>query len=644
VVNDRERLGDADADAEAEAPHVDAGTAAASDVDAQTSFVRTVVDEWVRAGLADAVVAPGSRNTPLSLALTGDGRVRVHVHVDERSAGFLALGLAKATRRPTVLVCTSGSAAANLHPAVVEADHGAVSLVVCTADRPWELHDTGAPQTMRQHGLYGSAVRWASDVPAPVWDGRRAWRSVAARAFLEATGSPGRPPGPVHLNLELREPLMPTGAPAPIVEGRPDGAPWVSVSPIADAAPPSAAAAADVVPVARSVAGRAVRDGRALPGRGLLVLGAGAAEQLSPDDVSRFAARSGWPVLADAISGLRCVPASGAGGAGGDVVGVSGVVGVISSYEALVRLDDFADRHRPEIVVRVGAPLTSKVATRWLADVPHVVVGPWTSWVDPTRSAIEHVVGDAGTLLSTVAVARPDPGWAPAWSLAHERALEAIDATLAGFGDEPFEGRVARDVAAAVPDRGTLVVASSMPVRDLEWFMRPRSGLRIVANRGLNGIDGFVSTVVGVALGSPGRATVGLCGDLAFLHDANGLLGAVARGVDAVVVVVDNDGGGIFSFLPQADLDDQALFETLWGTPHGVDLVALAAVHGVTATTVGAAGAVSRAVAAACAAGGVHVIVVPTDRTGNVERHRMVWDDVRRALEPSAPPVTDPVA
>ncbi len=584
------------------------------DVDAQTAFVRTVVDEWVRGGLTDAVVAPGSRNTPLSMGLLGDGRVRVHVHVDERSAGFLALGLTKATGRATVVVCTSGSATVNLHPAVVEAHHGQVALVVCTADRPWELHDTGAQQTMRQHGLYGDAVRWASDVPVADWSARSAWRPLAARALLDAMGGPGRPPGPVHLNLAFREPLVLRGAPAPVVEGRPGGAPWVVSTAIgtrraeAGRGPVAGAAAADVAQMAL----------RPLASRGVLVLGAGADGWLSGGDVERFVASAGWPVLADALSGLR-LP----------------TVGVVTAYEAMLRSPVFATNHRPEVVVRVGAPLTSKVTTQWLAEAPHIVVDPRAGWVDPTRSAVERVADDPALFLSSVAV-RLDPSWAASWSTADALARAAIDDAIAGFGDELFEGRVACDVAQAVPDGATLVVASSMPVRDLEAFMRPREPLRVMANRGLNGIDGFVSTVIGVALGSPRSSTVGLCGDLAFLHDANGLIGARQRGVDAVLVVVDNDGGGIFSFLPQADLADQAMFETLWGTPHGVDLAALAAAHGVPTAIVRSAADVGPSVAAAVAAGGVRVVLVRTDRRRNVDQHRAVWLAVDQRLGENA--------
>ena len=302
-----------------------------SDRDANAAFGRAVVDEWARAGVTDAVVAPGSRNTPLALALARDERVRVHVVLDERSASFRALGIALATQRPVIICCTSGTAAANFHPAVVEAFHARVPLLVCTADRPPELRDTGAGQTIDQTRLYGNAVRWFFD-PGPPADAPGAgamWRSVASRAFAEALGPPA---GPVHLNLPFREPLLPTGAPLVDAPGRPDGAPWTQVT-----RTPHEKNAFDLERLAELV--------RTHP-RGVLATGWGA--RVAPATVARFARASGWPVLADAISGAR-IPRH-----------------AVSTYEALLRAPRFAEDHQPDVVLRVGGALTSKVATEWL--------------------------------------------------------------------------------------------------------------------------------------------------------------------------------------------------------------------------------------------------------------------------------------
>ncbi len=579
--------------------------------DRAAKLARTFVDEWVRGGVREACLAPGSRSTPLALALAEDARVRLNVFLDERSAAFFALGTAKASGRPAVVLCTSGTATANFLPAVVEAAMARVPLVVATADRPPELQGVGAPQTIDQRGLYGTYTRWSWEVGVP--DGRPGsgpyWRSVAARSVAEAAGAAGGPAGPVHLNFAFREPLVPSGAAraAEAEPGRVGALPWTSVTPgrVVLAAP-------DAVRLAADVRGA---------DRGLLVVGWDSGAGVEVGTLERFARLAGWPVLVDPISSVRT----------GEHV--------VSTYEALCRTPAFADAHLPDLVVRVGAPLTSKVAGAWLERARRtVVLDPFGSWADPVRGAHELVAADPSDALRALgdlleAEAGPGGGaaataWVDTWAKAEAVARAAIDDLLDGWG-EPFEGRVARDVAAALPDGSTLVVASSMPVRDLESFARPREGLRVLANRGANGIDGFTSTALGVAAASEGP-TVAVMGDLAFLHDQGALFGAPRRGVDAVVVVLDNGGGGIFSFLPQAGLPEH--FETLFGTPHGLDLLALASAHGVPATRVGCADEVVPAVEDALAGGGLRVVIVPTDREVNVRRHREVWEVVARAL------------
>jgi 2-succinyl-5-enolpyruvyl-6-hydroxy-3-cyclohexene-1-carboxylate synthase len=567
--------------------------------DATTAFARALVDEWSRAGVGEACLAPGSRSAPLALALAADDRIRVHVHLDERSAAFFALGTAKASGSPAVVLCTSGTAAANFHPAVLEASHSRTPLIVCTADRPPELRDTGAGQTIDQFDLYGRAVRWFCEVGVPEdHPGAAAsWRSTAARAVAESVGPPA---GPVHLNLAFREPLVPTGAPLVDAPGRADGRPWTTVT-----RPTRAPDEVTVARVAEAV--------RAHP-RGLIVAGWGS--DASAEAVDRVATAAGWPVLADPISGLR---------QGRNAV---------STYEALLRSPGFAAGHRPDLVLRLGAAPTSKPLTQWLgAQVPQLLVDPDGAWLDPGRGVAERLAVDPEPLLTALAgalapAAERDPAWLRSWQDAESVARAALDDLLDGW-ETLFEGRVARDTVDALPDGATLVVASSMPVRDVEAFAPPRSGVRFLANRGVNGIDGFVSTVLGTAAVSPGP-TVALLGDLCLLHDANGLLGAAGRGVDATFVVVDNDGGGIFSFLPQAEQPEH--FESLFGTPHGVDLAALPSMHGLPADRVEKAGEVVPAVEAAIAAGGVRFVIVPTERADNVRRHRDAWKAVASAL------------
>jgi 2-succinyl-5-enolpyruvyl-6-hydroxy-3-cyclohexene-1-carboxylate synthase len=573
-------------------------------------FALTLVDELARAGVTDACLAPGSRSAPLALALAEHPGITVHVHLDERGAAFFALGAAKRSGRPVAVVCTSGTAAANFHPAVLEADQARTPLLVLTADRPPELRGTGANQATDQLKLYGSAVRWFCEagVPADVPGAGRYWRSLASRAWAEATGPPA---GPVHLNLAFADPLVPpaVGGEARLAgeptAGRAGGAPWTATP-----ARVRSAAPGDVAELAGAV--------RANP-RGLLVAGWGA--DLDPAAVDAFAAAGGWPVLADPLSGARRGPAA------------------ISTYDGLVRAARFAAAHRPSLVVRVGGAPTSKALTAWLDEsIPQVLVDPSEGWADPARAASLRLSADPSDLLAATAALLTDDGPGPAggsgdpaspwlreWLETERLAREAIDGLLEEWA-EPFEGRVARDLVGWVPAGGTLVVGSSMPVRDVDAFARPREGLRFVANRGLSGIDGFVATALGVAAAGD-EPVVALCGDLTLLHDASSLLGAAGRSRGAVLVVIDNDGGGIFSFLPQAQLPGD-LFEPLFGTPHGLDLTALAAAARVPARVVEKAADLVPALDAALDGGGTQLVVVRSDRAGNLARHRAVTEAV----------------
>ena len=558
--------------------------------EAQATFAATLVDEWARAGVRHAVVSPGSRSTPLAVALDAHDRITVHVFLDERSASFCALGIGRASGLPAVVATTSGTAAAECHAAVLEASHGRVPLLVCTADRPPELQQVGAPQTVDQVGLYGGAVRWAA---APgVADAATAgtWRSLAARAVAEAMGAR---PGPVHLNLAFRDPLV--GAPGELPPGRDDGAPWHRAWPLRSSTSRATEAAA-----------AALRSPR-----GVVVAGAGA----DPASMARLAEATGWPVLADPLSGCRRP-------------------GSVAAFDALLRVRAFAEAHRPDVVVRVGAAPASKVLGEWLAaSGAHVVLLERTgAFLDPDRLAADVVPGgpavvtDLARRLEGIA----DPAWGAAWASAEEAAQAAIDRVLAGR-EEVTEPAVARSLLASMPDGGTLVVSSSMPVRDVEWYGRPRTGVRVLANRGANGIDGVVSTAVGVALASGGPTAL-LVGDLALLHDGGGLLGLADRGVDLAVVVVDNRGGGIFEFLPQAEALPRDRFERLLATPHDVDLPSLVAVHGLAALRVHDADGLQPALTAAVLTPGPLVVVAPTERATNVAVHDELHAAVASAI------------
>ncbi|HZQ28660.1 MAG TPA: 2-succinyl-5-enolpyruvyl-6-hydroxy-3-cyclohexene-1-carboxylic-acid synthase [Acidimicrobiales bacterium] len=539
----------------------------------QATFAATLTDEFVRAGVTDAVVCPGSRSTPLALAMAaaGQGRLRLHVVVDERSAGFFAVGLARATGRPPVLVTTSGTAAVELHPAVVEASQDGVPLVVCTADRPPELHLVGAPQTVEQARLFGDAVRWFFEPGLPDAAASAAWRSMASRAVAEAVGGAGPGgPGPVHLNLAFRDPLV--AEPGELPPGREDGGPWHRVD-------------------GRSFEQAPIPDGA----RGVLVAGGGAGD---PAAVSGLAEALGWPLLADPRSGCR-VPSR----------------ATVAAADGILRTRSF----QPDIVVRFGGPWASKVVNQWLGGcgAEQWLVDPHGRWRDPER-VVSRVVG--GVVPGKAAPA----GWLDEWAAAEDAAQAAFDRVLARH-PEPTEPGLARTLLASVPDGSAVVVSSSMPVRDVEWYARPRDGVRVLANRGANGIDGVLSTALGVAAGA-GGPTFALVGDLAFVHDV-GALGLAARRPDlaCTFVVVDNDGGGIFSFLPQARALAAERFEALFGTPHGLDLAAVAGGFGLPVVPLDEA-------LAAAASPGPRVVHVRTDRAANVAVHDELHAAVAAAL------------
>ena len=564
------------------------------------TFCATLVDEWVRCGLTDAVVAPGSRSTPMALALTACAGLRVHVHHDERAAAFTALGLGLASGLPAIVVTTSGTAAVELHPALVEAHHAGVPIIAVTADRPPELLDVGAPQTVDQTHLFGSAVRWFAEPGPPSTEAVGSWRSLAARAVAEAVGGTTGP-GPVHLNLAFREPLV--GEPTDLPPGRANGVPWHMVG-------------GSRITLDRS---GAARLGELLDAdRGVIVAGAGCGEAGA---VLALAEATGWPVLADSRSGCRVEHEA-----------------VVAHGDALLRHGPTAAALRPEVVLRLGGPPASKVVAAWLAasGARQVAVDGTGRWVDPDRTAAHVLLADPTAVVVALArlVGRPrTEAWSRRWEQVESAASTAVDAALAAH-DQPTEPGIARSLAGALPATSSLMVSSSMPVRDLEWFGGRHGSVRVLANRGANGIDGVVSTAVGVALANRanGEHTAVLVGDVAFLHDSNALLGIAARGVDLTIVVVDNDGGGIFSFLPQAKVLPIERFEQLFGTPHGVDISMLAAAHGVSTVEAPSAAEVAKAIAAAVAMGGVRLVRIQTDRHANVGVHEEIHAAVAAAL------------
>ncbi|MFB6082811.1 MAG: 2-succinyl-5-enolpyruvyl-6-hydroxy-3-cyclohexene-1-carboxylic-acid synthase [Halorientalis sp.] len=535
-----------------------------------TLWGRVIADELAAAGVSGAVIAPGSRSTPLTVAIDDHDDIETFSVLDERSAAFFALGRGRRTGEPTAVVCTSGTAAANFHPAVIEASQSRVPLLLLTADRPPELADSGANQTVDQEKLYGDAVRWYRTLPEPEPTDRklRSLRTTVDRAVGETTGVPA---GPVHLNCPFRKPLEPVAVegdvPADLAERAPlavegrdgpfvartQGRPELTNGEVEDVA-------------------AALRDAD----RGLLVAGPADAPEPDTEAVATLAAATGFPVLADPLSGLRF----------GDHLDRDGVT-VCGGYDSY--LDGAGEWPDPEVVLRIGASPTSKVCRQYLRDRAdrQFVVDPAGGWREAEFTATDHLVADPSRLVAALADRIEDgsgndgggsdaaDGYRRRFAAAERQYWEVVDEARA---DETFEGQVLVTVAERAPDPATLFVSNSMPVRDLDRFGRPRAAdLAVLGNRGASGIDGITSTALGAGSATDDPLVL-VTGDLAYYHDTNGLLSIGRCGVDATIVLVNNDGGGIFHLLPIEEFDPP--FTEQFRTPHGLDFEPTAELYG----------------------------------------------------------------
>ncbi len=632
-------------------------------------------------GVTDAVISPGSRSTPLTLCFDAQPGIRTWIQLDERSAGYFALGMGRASGRPAVLVCTSGTAAANYLPAVVEASHAGVPMIVCTADRPPELRGWGAPQTIDQVGLYGTAVRWSIDLPAPGEAGPGTAAGWADAAFERASGPD---PGPVHLNWPLREPLEPASA-IPVWSASAAG---IASEPVTGGddrrlgpGPPR--------PVAAAGAGRGASAGLSrLAGivaeceRGVVVAGPWPGGGLRRElrwaaEARRFAAWAGWPLLGEPISHVRGgLPGAGGSGSGGSP-GVSGDVMpacVVATADHLLADEALAEALRPDAVVLVGRTVTTKPVRLWIecARPRHVVlVDPEDRWEKAvfrltghvrasveelgrhvrqaapveTRRRLEGRPGDRPAV-PAAAPALPDRaragGWLKTWRRLDAGARGAVEAAA---DDGPLlSARTARVLAAALPDGAMLVAANSLPVRDLDAFVFDTGTVACSANRGAAGIDGTASTALGIAAADPSATVALYTGDLALLHDLSGLAAADRLGLHLTAVCVDNDGGGIFSMLPVADRIPPQDFERLYRTPHGVDLCGLDGFAGIRACRVSTAGELDAEVTAAAStrAPGVDLLVVDIDRDDDVAQRRALTAAAQQAARRALADVAGP--
>jgi len=637
-------------------------------------YVGTFVAALAAAGVRHAVIAPGSRNTPLTLALTApQSGITPWLHLDERSAAYFALGIARQLDQPVAIVCTSGTAAANFLPAVVEARLSRIPLIVLTADRPPELRDVGAPQAIDQVRIFGSHAKWAVDMPlaedgvsldqpAPGPAPAAAEASLenplaasldnyaAATAVRAVTLSREAPAGPVHLNFPFREPLVDSSSVEQVTLPA-----AISLSGSLEVTP------SRLVPAEEFIAALTAR----LVGRkGLIVAGPESSGLPAPAIVA-LADLLGWPIVADPLSGLR--------------TGGHDLTRVIDRADVLARAPAFTARAEPEVVLRFGAAPTSKPLNLWLAALPDLdrilvdgAAAGTAGFRDP-ESLVATVVRSDPTLLcqlllaahpSTAASSATDPAWSTLWTEANRAATEAIDTAIDAL-DEPFEGSASRDLAAVLPDGATLVVGNSMPVRDVDSFFPtgPRH-VRLLGTRGASGIDGVVSTAAGAAAaaqadtvagaagvarrdGAAAAAAAGfgapavalLIGDLSFFHDQNGLWPVTRHNLDLTIVLVNNDGGGIFEFLPQQQLVGDR-FEPWFGTPHGLDFTHTVAQYG------GRHQLLDQdpraAIAEALARPGLDILELRTDRSRNVALHRQVFAAATAAIRASFEATTAP--
>lgn len=616
------------------------------------AYVGAFVNELQRSGLRHVVICPGSRSTPLAMVFTATPAIRTWMHVDERSAAFFALGMAKRLNSPVAMLCTSGTAAANFLPAIVEAHLTHVPLLVLTADRPPELRACGAPQAIDQNRLYGTHVKWYMEtaLPEATNEALRYIRTIACRAVAQARALPA---GPVHLNMPFREPLTP----APIAnqplppeserdplawQGRPDEQPYVGVNEVG------------LLPPRIGMITQLVERIKTAP-QGLIIAGPQTDPELA-EPLLQLARQIGYPILADPLSQLR-------GRANEDDL-------VITSYDAFLRGERFCSQYEPQLILRFGAMPVSKPVLLYLKRYPacsQVIIDPYHGWEEPTQLAAQIFYCDAAGFCQQFVDAfdfRHPPfeefthsfkrnlaprltDWTKAWQLADRVTRQALSTAINDLPDL-FEGRIFTELAELLPVRALLYAGNSMPVRDMDTFFWPRvsitpddmdtfywyeqARIRCLGNRGASGIDGVVSSALGAsAAGGPEEPAVLVIGDLSFYHDLNGLLAARLHSLDLTIVLVNNDGGGIFSFLPQAAYPEH--FEQLFGTPTDLDFRPVVEMYGGSFQRVEDWDEFRQAVKAGLATGGLRVIEVTSERERNVKAHRVLWQSVEMALE-----------
>ncbi|MCJ7842707.1 2-succinyl-5-enolpyruvyl-6-hydroxy-3-cyclohexene-1-carboxylic-acid synthase [Lederbergia sp. NSJ-179] len=564
---------------------------------AMTQYLAAFITGLVQTGVRDVVISPGSRSTPLALLMVEHRELNTYIHIDERSAGFFALGLAKASKSPVALLCTSGTAAANYYPAVIEANLSRVPLIILTADRPHELRDVGAPQAINQLQLYGQHVKWFVEMALPEKSIEQMAYSkmMARRAVKECTSSVS---GPVHVNFPLREPLLPALDPYPFPEKQEEYE-----------------TATGTFTLPGTTLERMASDMSRYQ-KGLIICGP--MEQPSFSNAAiRLAKKLAFPILADPLSQLRI----------DDPI-------IIDSYDAILKTDCVLKECQPEFILRFGAMPVSKPLALFMKKyrgIPHLVVDGHAGWRDPYHLGTKMIQMDETAFCQQLVhhvKANENNKWLSQWQQLDQLVKKAIKAHVS-LEKELEEGKVLYELFPLLPNKSTIFVGNSMPIRDVDtFFHKNNQGITVMANRGANGIDGVVSTALGASVYQ--QPLFLLIGDLSFFHDMNGLLAAKLYKLNITIIILNNDGGGIFSYLPQAESKQH--FEVLFGTPIGLNYEHAVQLYQGQYTKITDWEKFSMVIEEAASYEGLNVIEIPTDRSKNLASHRKMWDRVSREI------------
>lgn len=571
-------------------------------IEALSYYLGAFVDELACLNVYDVVISPGSRSTPLALLMAQHEQIQTYIQVDERSAAFFALGIAKAKKRPVALLCTSGTAAANYYPAICEAFHARVPLLVLTADRPHELREIGAPQAMNQLHLYGSFVKQFIEMAIP--EAAEQMYSYARMTAGRAVASVQQAPkGPVHLNFPLREPLIPD----------------VSLQQLWEKGRGEYTGAVHQGSIMMTNEYVSSLTGRLLSmEKGLIVCGDDSHPELA-EAVTQLAEQTGYPILADPLSGLRS--------------GKHDKAMMIDCYDTFLRTELLKDTWKPQVIIRFGGMPVSKALTQFIKKQKaalHIVVDESGKWRDPSLMATEVISANDVAFCKQLTSSHPkraENDWFQMWKHINEKTKETLR-EIETY-ETAFEGKVITDIVRVLPEKATLFVGNSMPIRDTDtFFFTTDKQIQVMANRGVNGIDGIVSTALGVSTAC--EPIVLVIGDLSFYHDLNGLLGAKLHELNITIVVVNNDGGGIFSFLPQYEKKEH--FEMLFGTPLGLDYEHVVNMYGGSFERAGDWEAFRHEVQRGTMENGLHVVELCTNREENLQLHRNLWARISKGI------------